>query len=577
MHKNQNQHDMAKKQARNLIILTAVYFVIEIIVNFSVYRQLSISSDRFTAETMEFWGKGIAGVGLALICTRFLLRKPNNDHTTYGAFFGICLITVPLSFILQTALISYVVDKSSEEDRNKAILITATHGTLVPFFGVDHWSKKFDISTQEKLIYPFFKWMSYRHELYRGSLLTSLSVTKPCALIMAEKMGITDRADKAFFPYMSFIKDIDEAEYKQVIKDYYLCTYKDEGYFKSYSIGKVDHSLMISKMHMDSFTPAIDRYDEYKQYENNLKEAKKVADKAWRQAMDEMFGFKTTIKPERWTGYFFDHPDVRRMYEEKTGLKNLHPTDKDFKEKAAKYITDNLPESAIPAYKDKSGEPSYQHKELTDEEITKQGKKAYKAIIMPMIALGLSAFFLITNLTLAINAYLTRRFLNKGWLFFRDEIFFRMKWSILFKLIHKLSPKSSSKKLGANHVDGSAKIAKSILAACFYSTRFLIRKSFLILAFLWVFVLPLSLNGGAYDDLDSAKYKNTMKWLYFNEGNLIRVYDLFIEPVNKVTNYIAVGAENAYNSHQEASQKNEEKRIEKIIQDGRTIFDHSEK
>ena len=83
MHKNQNQHDMAKKQARNLIILTVVYFVIEIIVNFSVYRQLSISSDRFTAETMEFWGKGIAGVGLALICTRFLLIKTNNDQTTY--------------------------------------------------------------------------------------------------------------------------------------------------------------------------------------------------------------------------------------------------------------------------------------------------------------------------------------------------------------------------------------------------------------------------------------------------------------------------------------------------------------
>ena len=581
MFKNIKRYVVAKKQARNLVILTSLYFIIEIIVNFSVYRQLSISSDRFTAETMEFWGKGIAGVGIGLIWTRFLLIYSKKEYKTYRAFLSVCLITVPLSFVLQTAFIDYVVEKSTPEDRNKAVLITATHGALVPFFGIDHWSKKFDISTKEKVIYPFFKWMTYRHDTYRSSLLDSLRVTKPCALNMAESTGITKGVDKAFFPYISLIKDIDEVAYKKIIEDYYLCTYQDEEYFRAYSVGKVNQEKLIGDIHYKNFMPAVDRYNEYKKYENNLKEAKKVADKAWRKGMDEMFGFKTTIKPDRWPAYFYNHPDVRRMYEEKTGLKDLHPTDKDFREKATKFIKKNLPESAIPAYKDVSGEASEQYKKLTDDEITDQGKKAYKAIVMPMIAIGLSAFFLMVNLTLVLNSYLSRRFLNKAWVGFQRRFLNDAYRDVIAKITASNFIRAMQKKL---KIKVAARGTYEEYELFYFVSRnlsdllqFLIRKSFLILAFIWLFILPFMLSGGAYDDLENAKYKNTMKWVYFNESTLISVYDVFIGPVNKATSYIFTTTDEKYIAYKESVRHKEQERIEKMIEDGGSIFYNSER
>lgn len=572
MFKNIKRYVVAKKQARNLVILTSLYFIIEIIVNFSVYRQLSISSDRFTAETMEFWGKGIAGVGIGLIWTRFLLIYSKKEYKTYRAFLSVCLITVPLSFVLQTAFIDYVVEKSTPEDRNKAVLITATHGALVPFFGIDHWSKKFDISTKEKVIYPFFKWMTYRHDTYRSSLLDSLRVTKPCALNMAESTGITKGVDKAFFPYISLIKDIDEVAYKKIIEDYYLCTYQDEEYFRAYSVGKVNQEKLIGDIHYKNFMPAVDRYNEYKKYENNLKEAKKVADKAWRKGMDEMFGFKTTIKPDRWPAYFYNHPDVRRMYEEKTGLKDLHPTDKDFREKATKFIKKNLPESAIPAYMNMSGEPSEQYKKLTEDEITEQGKRAYKAIVMPMIALGLSALFLILNFTLVAHSYLFRRFLEKYAYKIHKKFITGKSWDNLGRFAYSRIVAAFFKALKMNVSDSRYKLHLSLMKASFEAPRLLIGNSFLILAFVWFLILPFVMSGGAYDDLENARYKNTMKWVYFNESTLISVYDVFIGPVNKATSYIFTTTDEKYIAYKESVRHKEQERIEKMIEDGGSIF-----
>ena len=62
-----------KRDARTLLVLTLMYFCIELIVNFSVYKQLSVTNDVFTAEAMELWGKVISGVGIGLLVTRYLL------------------------------------------------------------------------------------------------------------------------------------------------------------------------------------------------------------------------------------------------------------------------------------------------------------------------------------------------------------------------------------------------------------------------------------------------------------------------------------------------------------------------
>ena len=578
MFKKIQRYILDKKQVRSLAVLTALYFIVEIIINFSIYRQLSISNDRYTAETMEFWGKGIAGIGLALICVRFLLVYSKKRYKTYRTFLCACLITVPLSFLLQTALINYVVNSSTDEDRNKAILITSAHGALVPFFGIGHWTEKFNISTKEKLVHPFLKpiaqWISHQQLLYRTGLLNSLAVTKPCALSIAQEIDATNGIDKAFFPYLSLINDIDESKYKEMIKAYQLCAYKDEGYFKDYSQGTFNHKILLSDMYYKKFSPAVDQYNTYKKYENNLREAKREADKQWRSGMDYMFGFKTTIKPKDSINYFYDHPDVRRIYEEKTGFKDLYPPDKDFKQKATKFLNENLPDSVIPAYLNKTGEPSEQYEQLTDDEIIEQGKKSYKAIIMPIIAMALSTLFLILNFILAIHSYLYR-FLDRVWLKFRSVFLEHKKWTLLINIATNKRLMAIYQKPGVDPNETVAAILKRLMTACFWVPRTLIHKSFLILAFLWFLVLPLILSGGAYDELDNTKYKPVMKILYFNQSILIKAYDPLIAPANSATNHM-INAIETFKERQRIKQQLEDVRImEEMIENDRIIFDHT--
>ena len=54
-----------------LLLLTTGYFILEIIINIMVFKQLSIKSDFFTIETMEFWGKIITGLGASLLLVRW--------------------------------------------------------------------------------------------------------------------------------------------------------------------------------------------------------------------------------------------------------------------------------------------------------------------------------------------------------------------------------------------------------------------------------------------------------------------------------------------------------------------------
>ena len=489
-----------------LIVLTTIYFVIELIINTSVYGQLSGSSDMLIAEAMEFWGKIIAGLGIALIATRYQLTRrlkrdlQNSSMQVYKTFLCSCLVAIPLSFILQESVIYYVVSQSSDEDRNKAVLISGTHNTVVPFYVPQKHQDWHDLNALDKLVYPASRFMTLRGYNYWHAKQDNIQSRISCSAASAQALGVVSDSDKVFFQYKAILTGVDEGQYRQVIKEHHLCAFEDDRYLSSMTDGNLNQKDLIIKAYDDLYNPAVNEYMKYKDYKGAVSTAKKVADEKWRTEMDAQYGFKTTIKPMAMSPvndsdrqgryYFYDHPDTKRYYADKTGITDVYPMDEDFSEKAKSYIKKNLPDQMIPAYISTTGERSEPSKKLTDEQIAEYGEKAYKAIVMPMVALGLSGFFLILNIILVINAVFERFVV-------RDVL-------ASDPLLHRL-----------------------------------VSKSFLAVALAWFIVWPLTQSGEAYSAFEGVKFESASKWLYYHENNLIPVYNVGYKVLTKGYNVIS--------------------------------------
>lgn len=514
-----------KKYASGLIVLTFIYFVIEIIVNFSIYKQLSGSSDVFIAESMELWGKIITGLGLGLLVTRYLLSKYSRN--TYLTFLVCCAITIPVSFLLQNLLINYVVNSATAEDKNKALLVVATHGTLVPFYTTNHWKRELVWTTKNSFIYPFGRMRSDKYVNFWESREREFTLISECAQKTSESMGIVKGVDKAFFPYLSLLKNIDESTYKQAIIDYYMCAFEYDRYFDEHTRSTLNQTEIIFKMYFDFYYIADNKYESYKNHTGHLKEAKKVADQQWRAAMNGFFGHKTTIPPGLAGLKFTSHPDVKRWYIEKTGITDLYPGDKNFREDLLKKIEGDLPYSVIPAYKSETEEPSSQYLELTDEQIDEQGKKAYKAVIMPFIAMGFSALFLLLNIILIVNTYIQKKLRSILGINYSSE---EKKVKILpYDMYIKLHIFTGKLGLNATQMVWLNEFlhdpARSV-------KRILITKGFLVVALAGFLFYPSFKDEGVYDELNNSNFKSSAKWVYYHETNLVYIWDKITDGVH---------------------------------------------
>lgn len=520
----------------SLVLLTFLYFIVELIVNASIFLQLSGLSDAHLSEAMELWGKIIAGFGLGLLFTRYIIIRnqkmlaAKNHRVSRGLtlifFFLVCIFTIPASFILQNKLISYVVDNSSDEDRNKAILIMATHGTIVPFYSTEHKATKKPLSTLDKLFLSFYNEDNRKHGKYSKEALDELAIVAPCSAIAADSLGITNSVDKAFFPYLSLLSDIDESVYKNTVNDYYSCNFQDRAYLKEHLPKEIARTDVLEKAFREVFVPAVNEYDTYKRYKFSLSRAKAEADKQWREALNEKLGFKTTIKPKYEYGYFVNHPDIKRWYIKKTGIKDVYPVGESYYNDGLKFVLKNLPALAIPAYIDETGERSELSKKLSDEQISEVGKKAYKAIVMPFIAIGLSAFFLILNTLLAIDMFIKRKILDPLWSGVYQKCFTGRFGLQKIKLLRR-SPLVLSRYLKNTSLSDlkQARILEFVESPLIPITRGIILNWFTVLALAWFALWPQAQSGGAYDVLERSRFSTAAKWVYYHESELARVYN----------------------------------------------------
>lgn len=92
-----------------LLFFGSLYFIVELILNYSIYQQLAVGSTGYSISVVEYWGKIITGMGMALLLTRALFYNPGQlyaeTRSSFLVFIFCCVVTIPFSFWLQNYIV----------------------------------------------------------------------------------------------------------------------------------------------------------------------------------------------------------------------------------------------------------------------------------------------------------------------------------------------------------------------------------------------------------------------------------------------------------------------------------------
>ena len=336
-------------------------------------------------------------------------------------FLGL-LICIPLSFYLQNKLIETMVDNSTAEERNRAILIINTQVTMKP-----HYNPLITIdkkpTTMNKLLLPIGGMKDSFIHNYEQKQNVLFSASKKCIEGSGEMLGVISNIDKAFFAYNALNSPMQEQLYKDTIIYYHSCLLSNGTYLK----------LAIPTPEFDD-TKFRKFYEKYQNktrvyYEANAKAeksiwssvAKEKVYKEWLKGVSKTLGFESTLSPYLNYDQFVRDPDIQKYFRKKAKPEELSliPYSDGFEEslrlKMAEPLKELLPNTAIPTYiSEGDDEPlgnfikypkKYQGEkaEVTQEQIEHSGKQAYKGIVMPIVALGASLTFLLLNIVIVIS------------------------------------------------------------------------------------------------------------------------------------------------------------------------------
>ena len=413
--------------------LTLAYFVIEILINYIVFKQMSVKSDFFAIEAMEFWGKIVTGIGAGLVLSKtfYALRVSiirSNSEILYGTkavkvLLLSFLVCIPLSFYLQDKLIDVLVEKSTTEDRNKAILVVATQATMKPHYHpLDIGDDK--PNALQKLKLPITRYKEDFRENYTKDQNLLFHASKGCVKPSGEALGIKLNVDKAFFAFNAFKEPLREDFYKQVITDYYSCVLDDA----SYQVANLPEPTFDDKPFRKLYAKYKKKTEKYIEAINKANNsiwssaATSQVDKEWSKQVNKFLGFEAEyLSPYLSYENFVTDDSIQKYMRKhvKESEVDLIPYSTTFVRAAHKRmvvpIKKMLPNTAIPTYTvEGSDEPmgntikyakKYDGKkfDVTQAQIDQSGKQAYKGIIMPIVALGASLTFLLINMIILVT------------------------------------------------------------------------------------------------------------------------------------------------------------------------------
>lgn len=458
-------------------LLMMAYFVAEVAINYSIYGQLSINSNFFTIQSLEMWGKIITGFGAALLIIQVVTLVNDDLGTSVIAwFFGLCLFTMPLSFYVQNAIVDAIVDRADEQKLNDAILLTAVKSTLVPYYNYSNanYTVSESVSDYDKVTFPFRSKVDITGYSYIESEKHFFALSAKCAQHSEGVFNLEEDIDKALFSINALRSSnaLDEAVYKGLIKDFYVCLYEDELYSTGHSRKFNPNAIVahIKDASIDARIMVRSKYAEYADksgdYRNAIRKANRFGwgggsegvEKAWRQEVNKQLGFRTTIKPNLSYKEFLEHPDIKRAFFREAGKDAIYPFgaewDEYLRKKMISEVTKVLPDAALEGYVNQDGTVIEPVKDETPKSVMvngveyavaqpgvdpdylkhgfppekDKGEEAYKAIVVPVIGLGLSAFFLVFNLISIGAKYLSGHSKIIGFTFFVGGLAWAVYW-----------------------------------------------------------------------------------------------------------------------------------------------------
>ena len=196
-----------------------------------------------------------------------------------------------------------------------------------------------------------------------------------CTQHSEEAFNLEEDIDKALFSINALRSSnaLDEAVYKGLIKDFYVCLYEDELYSTAHS-RKFDANAIvvhIENASIDARLMVHSKYAEYVDKSNDYSDAIRKAnrfgwgggsegvEKAWRQGVNKQLGFRTTIKPNLSYKEFVEHPDIKRAFFREAGKDAIYPFgaewDEHLRKKVISEVIEALPDAALEGYVNQDG------------------------------------------------------------------------------------------------------------------------------------------------------------------------------------------------------------------------------
>lgn len=434
-----------------LFMIITIYCFLEYKFNLYLFQQMSVSTSRLAIDYVENLGRTLSGIGLALLAIKY---KYNEIKKTHGfvstiqllvGFVFALMVCIPLSFVAQTNIVKYIVNNSSPADRRDAILTASVNSTLIPYYSENNTNISFlEVYLLNQKI-PQIK-ISHPHTIssYEESLEKKekyYSISRSCVAKIdnhqTQHFSSLDLVHRAFYSLrlMSVGNSI-RTELEEHITSYYKCLIEDEDVWKqirkdSYIDSEIDETNKALKEQYNYYESKSKEYDSHMDKARYKFQKDRIQEK-WREGVEQTFGQGVYIKP----GLSFEQFKHNKAVKNLVLKENLRFTVYDSDEEIKRKFIENLPNNILLGYDYymKEGDAYDKQQKLVEEygvvdcNIVKcyldtsyieeldfqlsaseqertlreakieSGKQSYKAIVIPVVALVLSLFFLGTNL-----------------------------------------------------------------------------------------------------------------------------------------------------------------------------------
>ena len=114
-----------------LVLLTIAYLLFELSFNARLLDAAGGLPKQRTLDELEVFGRVLSGVGLSLILWRFMGATSQGTAAGIGRLIAIGVITIPVVFWAQRALLDWIVDSSTTQQRASAVLASQIPVALI--------------------------------------------------------------------------------------------------------------------------------------------------------------------------------------------------------------------------------------------------------------------------------------------------------------------------------------------------------------------------------------------------------------------------------------------------------------